>query len=101
MSEADQQVILSKLNSLRRYVANGLELRGNPGPQPPASNMRELRWDVELAIAAQNKTDLCIMGYITRIPAGIKILILKLSYLVMSVVKIASNCRFVEVVWTK
>ena len=36
-----QQQIVDLHNELRRRVAKGLEKRGNPGPQPPAANMRE------------------------------------------------------------
>jgi hypothetical protein len=35
---------------LRRRVAKGLEIRGNPGPQPPAAKMRELVSEISLAV---------------------------------------------------
>ena len=38
----DKATILKVHNDLRRKVARGLEIKGNPGPQPGASNMREL-----------------------------------------------------------
>lgn len=39
---AGKAAIVSYHNTLRRQVAKGLEKRGTPGPQPAASNMREL-----------------------------------------------------------
>ena len=50
MTAADKTVILQVHNSLRRKVANGLETRGNPGPQPAAANMRELVIEIELSL---------------------------------------------------
>ncbi len=70
MSTADQQEIVNKHNSLRRQVAKGLETQGSPGPQPSASNMREMVWDADLARAAQILTDRCNFGHDTSIPAG-------------------------------
>lgn len=64
-------------NQFRSRVAQGLELRGNPGPQPPAANMLQLviiknfclrvrriqfffqEWDDELAEIAQRIADQC------------------------------------------
>jgi len=57
---ATQQQIVDLHNELRRKVAKGLEKRGNPGPQPPASNMREFIWDEELATIAQRWTNQCL-----------------------------------------
>jgi hypothetical protein len=42
VTDADIVTILSVHNDYRRKVAQGLETQGSPGPQPPASNMREL-----------------------------------------------------------
>ena len=42
ISKEDQETIVNKHNELRRKVAKGEETRGEPGPQPSASNMREL-----------------------------------------------------------
>ena len=43
VSAADITTILTAHNDYRRTVAQGLETQGSPaGPQPPASNMREL-----------------------------------------------------------
>jgi len=41
-NSADKQTIVDTHNNLRRKVAKGQESRGNPGPQPPAANMRQL-----------------------------------------------------------
>lgn len=41
-SDADKNTIVNAHNNLRRTVAQGMESRGNPGPQPPAANMRKL-----------------------------------------------------------
>ena len=40
-------------------VAKGEETLGFPGPQPPATDMYELKWDRELAIVAQRWVDQC------------------------------------------
>ena len=42
VTEADKNVIVAVHNNFRRQVAKGLELRGSPGPQPAAANMREI-----------------------------------------------------------
>ena len=70
MSVADQQEIVNKHNDLRRQVAKGLETQGKPGPQPSASNMRQMVWDDNLANAAQILTDRCVLAVDTSIPAG-------------------------------
>jgi len=70
VSPADQQSIINTHNDLRRQVAKGRETQGKPGPQPPASNMRQLVWDADLARAAQVLTDRCNFGHDTSIPAG-------------------------------
>jgi hypothetical protein len=41
-SDADKQAIIDAHNTVRRKVAKGKESRGNPGPQPPAANMRKM-----------------------------------------------------------
>jgi len=48
--ETEKQVILDVHNDLRRRVAKGLETRGNPGPQPPAANMRKLVSETSLTV---------------------------------------------------
>ncbi|XP_032782780.2 venom allergen 3 homolog [Daphnia magna] len=60
ISAAEITIILNVHNSYRRQVAKGLEARGAPGPQPPASNMRQLKWDNELAVMAQTHAQQCV-----------------------------------------
>ncbi|XP_057380131.1 mucin-2-like [Daphnia carinata] len=57
--------ILQVHNDYRRKVAQGLETRGNPGPQPSASNMRQLIWDEELAVMAQTHAQQCVFKHDT------------------------------------
>jgi len=45
-----QEQIAYLHNELRRRVAKGLEKRGNPGPQPPAANMREFVSNILLTL---------------------------------------------------
>jgi hypothetical protein len=47
VTEADKNLIVQLHNNLRRNVAYGKETRGNPGPQPPAANMRKLVRNIE------------------------------------------------------
>ncbi|KAJ8983273.1 hypothetical protein NQ317_007173 [Molorchus minor] len=44
-------------NTLRNRVAMGSEKRGDPGPQPAASNMRIVEWDQELAALAHRNNN--------------------------------------------
>ncbi|CAL4125549.1 unnamed protein product, partial [Meganyctiphanes norvegica] len=53
VSEDELQIILQKHNEFRAKVANGMETQGSPGPQPSATNMKELRWNTQLAEVAQ------------------------------------------------
>ena len=46
----EKQAILDAHNDLRRRVAKGLETRGKPGPQPPATNMRKLVSEISLDV---------------------------------------------------
>ncbi|XP_011860232.1 PREDICTED: venom allergen 3-like isoform X2 [Vollenhovia emeryi] len=39
---ADKENIVNLHNRLRRKVASGQEIRGSPGPQPPAVSMPDL-----------------------------------------------------------
>lgn len=71
MSTADQQEIVNKHNALRRQIAKGMETQGSSGPQPSASNMREMVCFDDLARAAQILTNRCNFGHSTSIPAGI------------------------------
>ena len=63
LSEEAKQVIVDKHNELRRKIAKGEESRGVGGGQPAAANMRELRWNDELATIAQRWTDQCTWGH--------------------------------------
>lgn len=72
MSNADKNAIVNKHNQLRRRVAKGQEKRGRPGPQPSASNMRQLKWDDNLARAAATLTNRCKFAHDTKISAGNK-----------------------------
>ncbi|CAL4059492.1 unnamed protein product, partial [Meganyctiphanes norvegica] len=55
--------ILEKHNSFRAKVARGEELRGYLGPQPSASNMRQLVWNNQLAEVAQAWANQCPHGH--------------------------------------
>jgi len=50
MCNTDKQTILDVHNQLRRRVAKGLEATGNPGPKPPAANMRKLISETSLTV---------------------------------------------------
>ena len=41
-TKQDQLEIIRVHNELRAVIANGLERRGKPGPQPPAANMEQM-----------------------------------------------------------
>ncbi|GAB6028799.1 hypothetical protein CHUAL_004611 [Chamberlinius hualienensis] len=58
VSAADQTACLKTHNDLRRKVANGQQTG-----QPSASNMRELKWNSELATIAQRWADQCTFGH--------------------------------------
>jgi len=55
--------ILKEHNNRRAKVAKGEEKRGAPGPQPPASNMKALQWDDELAQIAERWAYQCTGGH--------------------------------------
>ncbi|XP_046416364.1 venom allergen 5-like [Neodiprion fabricii] len=61
LSSDEKAEIVAHHNQLRQRVASGQETRGRPGPQPPASDMKELKWDDELATIAQRWADQCAM----------------------------------------
>ncbi|EFX86988.1 hypothetical protein DAPPUDRAFT_312473 [Daphnia pulex] len=63
VTDADIVTILAAHNDYRRKIAQGLETQGNPGPQPPASNMRELKWDQELAVMAAAHAQQCVFQH--------------------------------------
>ncbi|XP_057372853.1 venom allergen 3 homolog [Daphnia carinata] len=56
-------IILQTHNDYRRKVAKGLETSGTPGPQPSASNIRQLIWDEELAVMAQTHAQQCVFNH--------------------------------------
>nr|CAH0104826.1 unnamed protein product [Daphnia galeata] len=73
----NRQVILEAHNALRSIVASGQESRGQPGPQPQASNMQIMTWDVELANVAQRLAEQCLFEHdcnecrkVGRFPVG-------------------------------
>jgi len=55
--------IIKEHNKWRARVAKGDEIRGAPGPQPPASNMKALQWDDELAQIAERWAYQCSGGH--------------------------------------
>jgi len=59
----DPKEILQLHNKWRSLVAKGEEDRGSPGPQPPASNMRMMEWDDELAAIALRYAHQCQGGH--------------------------------------
>ncbi|CAL4066493.1 unnamed protein product, partial [Meganyctiphanes norvegica] len=52
ISDAEKVEIIRLHNEFRAKVANGQETEGKGGGQPSGSNMRELTWSDELAVAA-------------------------------------------------
>ena len=42
LTEDEKLLVMDLHNKKRMLIANGLEKRGDPGPQPPAANMMEL-----------------------------------------------------------
>ncbi|CAL7938009.1 unnamed protein product [Xylocopa violacea] len=62
-TNAEKNEMVQKHNSLRAYVAAGKETRGNPGPQPPAKNMKTMVWDDDLANVAQRWANQCQFGH--------------------------------------
>nr|Q2L6Z1.1 RecName: Full=Venom allergen 5; AltName: Full=Antigen 5; AltName: Full=Cysteine-rich venom protein; Short=CRVP; Flags: Precursor [Vespula maculifrons]ABC73068.1 venom allergen 5 [Vespula maculifrons] len=65
LTKQEKQDILKEHNDFRQKVARGLETRGNPGPQPPAKNMKNLVWNDELAYVAQVWANQCQYGHDT------------------------------------
>jgi len=63
VSRPQMREILRVHNELRAQIANGLEKRGRPGPQPPAANMEQMEWDDELARVAQAHADQCVFAH--------------------------------------
>ncbi|KAB0802852.1 hypothetical protein PPYR_05040 [Photinus pyralis] len=74
-TKSERDALLDAHNTLRNYVASGQERRGNPGPQPSASNMRALQWSEELALVADRWISQCIYSNdicrdLDRFPVG-------------------------------
>ena len=42
LTKEEKLLVMDLHNKKRMKIANGLEKRGDPGPQPPAANMMEL-----------------------------------------------------------
>ncbi|XP_034946940.1 venom allergen 3-like isoform X2 [Chelonus insularis] len=63
LSSQQRDEIVNFHNDRRAFVASGKEQRGNPGPQPPATNMKSLMWDEEVASIAQTWADQCGSGH--------------------------------------
>ncbi len=59
LTPSDRDAILAAHNALRSRVASGQETRGDPGPQPSATNMFRMKWSAELAKIAQGWADQC------------------------------------------
>lgn len=55
-------MLIDAHNTLRNIVASGEEIRGRPGPQPSAANMRAVEWNQELAHVAERWAAQCIYG---------------------------------------
>ncbi|CAK9795288.1 Venom allergen 3 [Anthophora plagiata] len=64
-TNAEKNEMVKSHNDLRSRVANGLEKRGNPGPQPPAKNMQHIVWDDAIANVAQRWANQCSFGHDT------------------------------------
>lgn len=56
----EKETIVDAHNTIRNKVASGDEIRGAPGPQPTASNMRMFQWSRELAEVAERWAAQCI-----------------------------------------
>ncbi|XP_063615598.1 venom allergen 5.01-like [Penaeus indicus] len=59
VTEAEKTEILNAHNTFRAQVARGNETKGDPGPQPNGANIRELKWNDELARVAQAWVNQC------------------------------------------
>ncbi|XP_050311768.1 venom allergen 3-like [Anthonomus grandis grandis] len=74
-SNVEADAIVDAHNSLRNRVALKEETYGNPGPQYPASNMRLVSWDKELAQVALRWAAQCVFDHdkcrdLDRFPVG-------------------------------
>nr|CAD7587688.1 unnamed protein product [Timema genevievae] len=59
LSQEEKEIIVNIHNRMRSDVALGKEMKGDPGPQPQASDMMQMVWDDELARIAQQWADQC------------------------------------------
>ncbi|CAG2054148.1 unnamed protein product [Timema podura] len=59
LSQEEKEIIVNIHNRMRSDVALGKEMKGEPGPQPQASDMMQMVWDDELARIAQQWADQC------------------------------------------
>merc|ERR1712203_433711 len=86
VSSKEAGLIVALHNQVRSRVARGGERRGRPGPQPGASNMKQMYWDPELAQIAQRHADQCKFSHdcsdcrrVSRFGVGQNLYILKQS----------------------
>lgn len=59
LTNKDKKDIVKIHNDMRREVARGDQKNGKPGPQPDAADMKELKWDDEIAKMAQMWVNQC------------------------------------------
>nr|CAI5838793.1 unnamed protein product [Callosobruchus analis] len=74
-SEEEKVAIVDLHNTIRSLVATGEEIRGAPGPQYKAANMRAVEWNDELEELAKRWVSQCIYGHdacrdLERYPVG-------------------------------
>lgn len=63
VNATEAQEIVNFHNFFRAKIAQGMETRGTPGPQPSAANMNAFVWDNDLANVAQQWADQCILQH--------------------------------------
>ncbi|XP_018013741.1 venom allergen 5 [Hyalella azteca] len=56
-------IILKYHNEYRQKISRGEETRGSPGPQPAGTNLRELKWNDDLARGAQRWAEQLATGH--------------------------------------
>ena len=59
-NQDEKSQIVELHNDLRAKVASGNETRGLNGSQPRATNMKQLKWNDDLAEVAQDKNKIAI-----------------------------------------
>ncbi|XP_032452574.1 venom allergen 3 homolog [Nasonia vitripennis] len=68
----EKRKVLNFHNEMRQKVARGHEQRGNPEPQPAATNMPQLTWDDELEEMAQQWANHCdLENHDSCLPKGV------------------------------